>query len=259
MRENAVKQKLVAGGLAYGTFLFEFNTTGIARIVADAGAEFGVFDMEHTGWSIESVRQLMATAQIDGFEPIVRVPDTEYHFIARALDMGARGIMVPMVESAEEAQKIVASAKYPPVGRRGSAFGIAHDGYTGGSAKDKQAHANSETLLIAQIETRTGLENVESIAAVEGIDVLWVGQSDLTSSLGILAEFDHPDYLAALDRVAAAARQHGKTAGFMAMSPDEAEMVAGRGFRCLAYSGDLWVYKQALKSGLAEFRQRTQK
>src|SRR6476661_7645203 len=131
MKPNAVKRNLSDGGTAIGTFMFEFNSTGIARIAAVAGAEFAVFDMEHTGWSIETIRMLIATTRASEMIPLVRIPATEYDFIARVLDMGAMGIMIPMCESTAQAQKLVASAKYPPVGRRGAAFTIAHDDYTG--------------------------------------------------------------------------------------------------------------------------------
>jgi 2-dehydro-3-deoxyglucarate aldolase/4-hydroxy-2-oxoheptanedioate aldolase len=237
--------------------VFEFNTPGMARIMCEAGASFAVFDMEHTGWSIESVKMLMATVPEGGFLPIVRVPATEYHFVARVLDMGAGGIMVPMVESAEQARDLVAFANYPPIGRRGAAFGIAHDGYRSGPAKEKAEEANENVLLIAQIETAAGLENVDEIVAVEGIDVLWIGQTDLTSSLGILGQFDHPQFTAALERVVQAAEAHGKAAAFMAMSVADAKMLHEKGFRMLAYSGDLWIYQAALRAGLAEIRSLT--
>src|SRR5262245_13276768 len=160
MRENQVKQKLQAGGVSIGTFLFEFSTTGIGRIAAEAGAEFAVFDMEHTGWTIETIRMLIATTHSTAMVPLVRVPATDYDFIARVLDMGAMGVMAPMVESAAQAKALVASAKYPPLGRRGAAFGVAHDDYAGGDIAQKIASANVQTLVIAQIETAAGVRNV---------------------------------------------------------------------------------------------------
>src|SRR5262245_20375641 len=172
MLPNRVKQKLESGGVSIGTMVFEFATTGIGRITAQAGAEFVIFDMEHTGFSVETTRTLIACCPSDTIVPMVRVPATEYHFIARVLDMGAVGVMVPMVESAEQALRIVQSAKYPPVGRRGAAFGVAHDGYSSGDIVAKIASANREMLIIAQIETAAGLRNVEQIAATDGIDVL---------------------------------------------------------------------------------------
>lgn len=249
MINNFVKQRLRDGELVLGTFLFEFNSPGIIQIAGVAGAEFVLCDMEHSGWSFETIRRLTASAP-PGVAPLVRVPTGQYHFIARALDMGALGIMVPLVETVEQVDQIVASAKYPPRGKRGAAFGMPHDGYQPGDLHEKIASANDQTLIIVQIETRAGLENAERIAARDGVDVLWIGQTDLSSSLGIPGQFDHPDFQSAVDRVMSACRNSGKTAGFMPLSVEEARSFRDRGFRMLAYSGDLWIYQQALRSAL---------
>jgi len=254
MRENRVKRTLNQGGVSLGTMVFEFNSTGIGCIAAEAGAEFVIFDMEHTGWSVETIRGLIATTRSADIAPFVRVPATEYHFLARPLDAGAMGLMVPMVESAEQARAVVQYAKYPPQGRRGAAFGVAHDDYADGDVLEKIGSANEEGLLIAQIETGRGVENVDEIAAVDGIDVLWIGHFDLTNSLGIPAQFDHPDYLSAVDRVSEACREHGKSAGFMVSGVDDALSMVEKGFRCLAYWGDIWLYKQVLQQGISAVR-----
>ena len=259
MRENPVKRKIAGGGVSLGTMAFEFSTTGLARLAAGAGAEFVVFDQEHTGWSVETIRMLVATSGAADIVPMVRVPTTQYHLIARVLDVGARGIMVPMVDSPEQARLIVQSAKYPPVGRRGAAFGVAHDDYTGGDVAEKIRSANDELLLIAQIETVAGVECVEQLAAVDGIDVLWIGHFDLTNSMGIPAQFDHPRYLDAVTRVVAACQTHGKAAGIMAGNVSDAKATLAQGFRIVAYSGDLWLYQQALREGLATIRAEASK
>ena len=254
MRENRVKRALARGGTAIGTMVFEFRTPGIGRIAAAAGAEFAIFDMEHTGWSDETIGMLIATSRAADLVPMVRVPTTQYHLLSRPLDLGAMGIMVPMVETAEQARSIVQFAKYPPMGRRGAAFGVAHDDYQSGDVSAKIASANAEGLLIAQIETGQGVEHVEAIAATEGIDVLWIGHFDLTNSLGIPGQFNHPTYLRAVERVVAACQRHGKAAGFMVSSPAEGKALLNQGFRILAYWGDLWIYGQALKAGIDAMR-----
>lgn len=254
MRENRVKRALARGGTAIGTMVFEFRTPGIGRIAAAAGAEFAIFDMEHTGWSDETIGMLIATSRAADLVPMVRVPTTQYHLLSRPLDLGAMGIMVPMVETAEQARSIVQFAKYPPMGRRGAAFGVAHDDYQSGDVSAKIASANAEGLLIAQIETGQGVEHVEAIAATEGIDVLWIGHFDLTNSLGIPGQFNHPTYLRAVERVVAACQRHGKAAGFMVSSPAEGKALLNQGFRILAYWGDLWIYVQALKAGIDAMR-----
>lgn len=254
MRSNRVKSLLGAGGVSLGTMVFEFHSTGVARLAAEAGAEFTIFDMEHTGWSLETIRMLVATSRMTDMVPLVRVPATEYHFMARVLDMGALGVMVPMVETAEQAQRIASSCRYPPVGRRGAAFTVAHDDYTGGDILQKMRGANEQVLLIAQVETALGLENVEQIAAVEGIDVLWIGHFDLSNFLGIPGQFNHPQFQRAIERVVAAARQHNKAAGFLVSNPAEARQRLDQGFRILAYGGDLWLYQHSLAQGLQAVR-----
>jgi 2-keto-3-deoxy-L-rhamnonate aldolase RhmA len=249
---SPVRQALRNGDLVVGTMVFEFATNGIGRLAAGAGAEFVTYDAEHTGWGWETLGRLVATTP--GAEPYIRVPGTERSAISRALDIGARGVMVPMVESAEQAATLVSWAIYPPHGVRGAAFGMAHDDYARTDNTAYMRWANAETVIITQIETAAGLAAVDEIAAVDGVDVLWVGHYDLTNSLGIPGEFDHPDYLAALDRVATAARTHGKYAGFMAGSPAEAAMLVDRGFSILAYGGDLWTYQNALRDGIANVR-----
>lgn len=251
MKANHVKQKILSGGRSIGTFVFEFNTTGIGRLAAHAGAEFVVFDMEHTGWSIETIRMLMATTMATNAVPFVRIPATEYHFVARVLDVGAMGIMIPMCESAAQATALVTAAKYPPVGRRGAAFTVAHDDYTGGDIVEKMQTANRETLMIAQIETAAGLRNVDEIAAVEGIDVLWIGHFDLSNSLGIPAQFEHPLFKDAVAQVLQACQRHGKVPAFMATDVAGGQRLLDQGFRMLAYGGDLWLYQSALSDGVA--------
>jgi 2-dehydro-3-deoxyglucarate aldolase/4-hydroxy-2-oxoheptanedioate aldolase len=255
MNPNQVKQKLKAGETVLGTMMFEFPTTGIARLAAVAGAEFAVFDMEHTGWDIETIRMLVATTPRSEMVPVVRIPACEYHFVARVLDAGAMGIMVPMVESEEQARLLVASANYPPVGRRGAAFTIAHDDYRNDPIPDVIRSANDGVLLIAQIETVKGLENVEQIAAVAGIDVLWIGLFDLTSSMGIPGQMQHPDTLAAIQRVLSACRTHGKIPAVLVNSVPEGQAQLQAGFRMVAYGGDLWIYQSALRKGLSALRE----
>ena len=257
MRTNPVKQALAQGGTAVGTMAFEFCTPGLARLAANAGADFIIYDMEHTGWSVETVRNLIASGDGAPIVPFVRVPATQYHFIARVLDVGAMGIMVPMVGDAAQAEMIVQSAKYPPLGQRGAAFHMAHDGYAGGDVLEKMRSANDEVVLIAQIENRSGLENVERIAAVDGIDILWIGQFDLSNFLGIPGQFDHPEFTAALERVVAACERHGKAAGYLVNSIEEGQLRLRQGFRCVAYGGDLWLYRRALREGIEGLSRRT--
>lgn len=254
MRRNTVRETLASGGVAVGTMVFEFNSTGIGHLAGEAGADFVIFDMEHTGWSIETIRMLVATSRASKAIPMVRVPATQYHLISRPLDVGAMGIMVPMVESVEQARLIAQSAKYAPEGSRGAAFTVAHDNYEGGAVSEKMATANQETLLIAQIETAAGVECCEAIAAVDGIDCLWVGHFDLSISMGMPGQFEHPEFVAAIARVAQAAQARGKAAGVMVADVETGAFWRSLGYRAFAFGGDLWLYKSALQTGVEGMR-----
>lgn len=254
MQTNLIKRQAEQGDVTLGTFIFEFNTSGIGRIAAAAGAQFAIFDMEHTGWSVETIRQLVAVSRGVTMPAYVRIPAGEYHFVARVLDMGAMGVMTPMVGSAEQAERIVAAAKYPPTGRRGAAFGIAHDDYRGGEIVAKMQAANDNVHMIMQIETREGVENAEQVAAVDGVDVLWIGHFDLSCSLGIPGQFDHPEFQTAVQTVLDACRKYNKTPGFMAGDVEHGQRLLDDGFRMIAYGGDLWLYQTALRNGLAKLQ-----
>ena len=255
MRDNPVKAKLAAGGRVCGAMVFEFFSPGLPQICENAGAEFVLYDMEHTGLSFETLKTQIAHCRGLGIVPLVRVPRGEYHFIARALDVGALGVMVPMVGSAEEAAHIVACTRYPPEGKRGAAFGFAHDEYSGGDVAAKIAAIHARTLVIPQIETVEGLEAVEAMAAVPGVDALWLGHFDLTNFMGIPGAFRHPDYLAAVQRIVKACDAHGKAAGFLAADDAWAREYVAHGFRLLAYGLDQAMLGNALRRGLDTLRQ----
>jgi len=254
MRDNPVKTKLAAGGRAFGAMVFEFFSPGLPQICRNAGADFVLFDMEHTGLSFETLKIQVALCRGLGIVPMVRVPRGEYHFIARALDVGAMGIMVPMVSNAAEAAHIVSCTRYPPAGRRGAAFGFAHDDYQDGDVVVKIAALHERTMVIPQIETDEGLRNVEAIAAVSGVDALWLGHFDLTNFMGIPGAFQHPDYLAAVARIVAACESHGKAAAFIAMDDDWARDYVAKGFRLMAYGIDQLMLQNALRHGLEVMR-----
>jgi 2-keto-3-deoxy-L-rhamnonate aldolase RhmA len=162
--------------------------------------------------------------------------------------------MVPMVNSVAEAAHIAACAHYPPAGRRGAAFGVAHDDYRAADPATAMARAAERTLVIAQIETAEGLHDVEAIAATPGIDVVWLGHFDLSNFMGIPGRFQHPDFLAAVHRTVVAARTHGKVAGFMAVDEVWAREYWGHGFRMMAFGLDHLLFQAALRSGLATLR-----
>ncbi len=246
MRPNPLKKRLLGGASGYGLFAFEFFTPGLAQIAKEAGAEFILFDMEHSGAGIDTVKQQMACCRGLDIAPLVRVPTYQYHFVARALDAGALGIMVPMVETAQQARDIVSWTRYPPRGRRGAVLGAAHDDYSGGSMKEKFALANERCLLMLQVETEVGVENVEEIAAVPDVDCICIGYADLSSFLGVPGDLKHPRYLAAVERIAAAARKHNRILATAAPDENFAREYSALGFRMFFFGTDAYLLQSAL-------------
>lgn len=247
MKPNAIKKDVLAGKTVAGAMIFEFFSPGMSAILAHAGCRFVLYDMEHTGLGFETLKWLFASCRGLPIEPMVRVPRGEYTWLARSLDLGARGVMVPMVESAEQAQSIVQACRYPPIGRRGAAFGFAQCDYLGGDVGEKVRCYNDRTMVIVQIETERGLEQVEKIAAVDGVDVLWVGHFDLSNFMGMPGRFDDSRFDAAMRRVAEVARHNGKAAGFMATDAAWISRTREMGYTMIAGGTDTGLLELAMK------------
>jgi len=255
MSAHRLKDFVSKTDVKFGHFIVEFATPGIGHILKSAGCEYVLFDLEHSGFSFETVKSAMRYFEAADLPAIVRVPSKEYHHIARVLDVGAEGIMVPMVNSAAEARHIVNSMKYTPLGARGVALQVAHDRYRPGAVTAKLADANHRSTLFCQIETAEGVENADAIAAVAGVDCLWVGHFDLSSSLGVPGQFESKKFLDAIDRVVRAARNHGKALGRLVPNVETGADYHRRGFSFICYSGDVWVLHDALAAAIARLRE----
>ena len=254
MRANRALARLREGETVLGMFAIDLYSTGLARTATSAGAEFVVFDQEHTGWGLDQIRPLLAAARASETVPLVRVRTLDAHAIGSVLALGALGVMVPLIRDADEARAVVAAAKYPPVGDRG--FGILypdeHEGDVGGYMR----WANDELMVIAMVETVSALDDLEAIASTDGIDVLWIGHFDLTASMGIAGEFEHPRYLEALGAVVDACERHGKAAGISTDDADHAARLAETGFRFMAVGHDIVLLRDALRERLESVRSR---
>lgn len=254
MGASGLKGQAGTSALKAGHFIVEFATPGIGHMLKNSGADFVLFDTEHSGFHHETIKNAMRFFEAAVLPTIVRVPSKSYHHIARALDAGAEGIMVPMVNDAGEARAILDCMKYVPDGKRGVAPSIAHDAYRPGPVMQKLADANAKTTLFTQIETAEGVENVDGIAALPGVDCLWVGHFDLSCSLGIPGEFEHPKFKDAITRTLRAARKHGKAAGRLVPDVRTGIDLYKEGFDFICYSGDVWVFMAAVKAGLDGIR-----
>ena len=256
MIANPVRQKLLAGGTAFGTMAFEFFTPGLARILASAGAEYVILDQEHSGAGIDTIKTQCALARGAGIVPIVRVPACEKDLICPVLDAGALGIMVPMVETQAQAEALVQWCRYRPLGRRGLAFGLAHDDWTPDpSPRAAMDAANEAILTIAMIETAQGLQKIRRILATPGIDIGWLGHFDLSDSLGIIGQFDHPSFTTAEADILAAGRETNTPIGWLANTGAAAKAGIARGFRALCLSTDVALLRTALAAEIQAARE----
>jgi len=250
----SLRERILRGDDVVGTMALEFLTLGAGPLAAHAGADFVVFDAEHSGRDWQTLAAVTATTRATTASPIIRVPTVDPSAVSRALDLGAHGVMVPLVADAEQARALAAASRYPPAGRRGAVFGLAQDDYAEVDAVEAMARRDAETVLILQIETVEGVGNADAIAAVDGVDVLWVGHLDLTASMGIPGRFDDPRYLDAIDRVAAAAAAHGKAAGFADLTGTMAPDLRRRGYHVLAAGVDYQLYSSALRRVISDVR-----
>ncbi len=232
----------------------EFEIPGIAKICEAAGLDFVLIDMEHGPLEIPQVARMIAAFKATEISPIVRIPASEYHFVARVMDAGAHGVMAPNVRSPEQARLLNGAMRYAPHGNRGLGLGCAHNDYVRPDSVRYMAEANRENLLICQIESVTALDCLEEIAAVPGVDCLWVGHMDLTHSMGIVGQFHHPDFLAALRKVADTARSTKKFAGIQPGDPSQAREWMEIGYNLISYSTDIGLYAAALAEGAEAVR-----
>jgi 2-keto-3-deoxy-L-rhamnonate aldolase RhmA len=255
MKRNRFQQVMAEGRVPVGHMLLEFGTRGIAHILEETHVDFVVVDMEHSGFSAAEVADLLTWFKLTSIAPFVRVPQVQYHFIARSLDAGALGIMAPNVRSAAEARTLVDAAKYAPLGRRGVGIGTANTDFKRVNPEEFLEYANENTTIICQIESEEGLDDLAGIASTPGVDVLWVGHFDLSHSLGIAGQFEHSRFLDALKRVVEVSRRHELGAAIQPGSLAQAQQWLEMGFNVISYSADAFLFINALRQAVADVRQ----
>ncbi len=256
MNSRAMKQALEKGDVVVGTWVFEFGTPGIARLLASTGIDFVVYDMEHSGFGVDTIRCLIAQTRPLHLAALVRPPANEYHLIAPLLDTGASGVIIPKVETASEAERLVDACRYFPEGNRGAAFSIAHDDFLPGDVPEKMRTANEAMICGILIETAQGVENLDRILSVKGIDLVWVGFLDLSLSMGIPGQFAHPQFQEAVRRILQVSKTRRKPVGILSANPEQAGRHLQQGFQCIGYGGDIWLLQRALSEGVQAIRQQ---
>ena len=260
MKENSIRRAVREGRAALGTGLKEFAARGVPRIIEQAGFDYCMIDMEHGAFGIETIADLAAWFAATEISPIVRIHKAFVHYIPLMLDQGVMGVQISGVENAEEARAIVREAKYPPVGNRGMSGMGPHTGYKGYGARYQTEYApwaNDNIILCPSIESLEGLKNVDAIAAVEGIDMIAYGHSDLSGALGIHLQLDHPRFKEAMLQIVNACKKHGKLARGSAETEAQIEEYWKLGCQVLNLPGtDTSTYLEGLKARADRARSR---
>ena len=249
-----LRKRVLAGECVYGTMIRQARDPGAPSIFAAAGYDFVFIDMEHGNYNMETVADLIRGAKSAGMATIIRVPRLETFFISRVLDAGAEGIMVPMTSTKEQAEEIVRYSKYTPLGQRGFGNQTGQTDYRPLKTLDFMKEANEHTLIVAQIETREAIENVDSILSVEGIDVGLIGPNDLSISLGIPDQMGSEVLTKAIDKVVEMAKKKGKATGIHIGNIEALKKWRSKGMTVLAYSTDIGFMYNASKSSLEELK-----
>jgi len=231
MRVNLTKERLAKGDTVFGCGLQVYRSPEICRAFAAAGFDYVFIDMEHGTFDLETVQDMIKVALEHGITPIVRVAELLYSLICRLLDAGAQGIILPRVEDPRVMEQALAWMRFPPVGVRGYGINPTMIGYEARSFPEIIEHLNRNTLAVVQFETVNAMERADELLSVRGLDIVMVGPADLSISLGVPGQFDHPLLVATVDRLIEKCVVHGVVPGIQTRSTAMAKFWAGRGMR----------------------------
>lgn len=238
MRPNPLKAALATGEVQLGSIVGQFRSPEVARIYKAAGFHWVFVDTEHGNFAIETVQDFCRVASLINLTPLVRVADVQYSLVARALDCGAEGVIFPRVESPELLERAVTWTKFPPTGTRG--FGLSRSAvdYANLSMPQIMQYWNDNALTVLQIETRRAVEAREELLAIEGVDAVIIGPADLSVSLGVPGEFEHPLLVSAIESIMDTCSRRNIIPGIHVRLPKIARMWRERGMRLLSCSND---------------------
>jgi 2-dehydro-3-deoxyglucarate aldolase len=245
----SLKQKLKNNEPAIGGWVM-IGHEASAEIMARAGFDWVCIDLEHTATDLRTAENLIRAIEIGGAEALVRITNNDENLIKRVMDSGAKGIIVPMVRTAEDMKAAVNALYYPPKGTRG--VGLARGQKYGAPGAFDAYKKQEDTVCIAQIEHIDAVNNLEEILSVEGVDGYFLGPYDLSASMGLTGQTDHPDVLAAMDKVFEIGKKLGKAGGLHVVEADEKQLVerVKQGFTFIAYSIDTRILDKVCRSGV---------
>lgn len=255
--KNKMKAKMEQGRAVIGTFC-GLNSTLAIECLGLSGLDFLIIDTEHGPADVESAMNCILAAETRGITPLVRVKNHSRDSILKMLDIGAQGLVVPCLERVEEVREIVKFGKYYPVGQRGVAMarcgGFGFADFASGDLEEYFEVCNRETMLIPQCETRGFLENIEEICLIEGIDGIFIGPYDLSVALGKPAQFNTPEFRAALKRIYKAAKDAGKFIFIHTTTIEQAKQYLEDGYNGITYNQDVVVLTNSYQEAVNKIK-----
>jgi len=249
--ENRLKKQLREGKSVIGTMLVEVRQPSIMQVLANAGLDFVIIDNEHGAFNIETISDLCRSARKLGVTPVVRVPEWSYAHVTQPMDSGAQAIMAPRITEPQQVAEILQMIKYPPIGRRGSVVARGHTDLKGGSIVDVMRDANEESMLVVQIETRQALERIDEILSIPGVDVAFVGPTDLSVALGIAGKMTDPVLVAAITRVLESCHRNNVIPAIQMNDLTLAAHWAAKGMKLVSFNSEIGILTQGASSAVA--------
>lgn len=253
---SCIKQRLKNGESLIGTLISIVEHADTAKIIKASGFDYMLIDNEHGAFDYSALANMCTVSKAIGFPAIIRIPEPNRECILKYMDMGAAGLMIPNCESAETAKKVVQYSKYAPLGNRGLSFARTHSDYVAPvSAEEYMRQTNEQTIILCQIESPVGVENVNEILSVDGVDVCFVGPYDLSQSYNLLGQFTHPTITGAIEKVVEAAKAKNKFSGiYFSGSTDLMKHWMEKGMTLNLWSNEVSLLIASSKEALLKLR-----
>lgn len=257
LKVSQVKKKLKAGEACFGTMLRILSKPHSVSLCASQGWDYIIFDTEHNDYDLETLGNACLVAKYEDIDIYVRPADKLYHQMAQMLDVGVEGLVLPQVKTLKEAEHIIRSTKYAPIGQRGVSVSNTVTLFRDYDLIEYTKWANDQLMTIIQIESEEGVENIEEIVSVPGVDAVMIGPSDLSQDMGIPGQIEHPKVVDALHKVIDSCSKHGVASGIHLQDMEQVEKWINEGMRLITFSYDIQLFKDASYSALKKLRSLT--
>jgi 2-keto-3-deoxy-L-rhamnonate aldolase RhmA len=254
MRINHTRERLAKGETVYGCGLQVYRSAEIPRALATAGFDYVFIDMEHGSYNLETVHDMIVSSRQAGITPIVRVGEVQYTLCARLLDQGAQGIILPRVEDVKTLEEALSWLRFPPEGKRGYGVNPTMIDYEVRSFPEIIEHQNRSMLAVVQFESVKAVQSADEMLSLKGVDVMMVGPADLSISLGIPGQFDHPLLIETVDRLIEQCNRHGVVPGIQTRSVAMARQWAERGMRFIGVAAEHVLLLEKAKETVGQLR-----